>query len=105
MKCSNCNTEIEDWRVECPKCKINIEKYNEGERKVAKTTNADCLNLMATINIVLSIIGAITVWANYGMTKYSDFNWIGIASGIGILIAGFTVFFLLKTVVDIHDKI
>lgn len=69
-----------------------------------KFENADALNFMAVINIIISIVGAITVWSNFGETKYDETNWFGIIGGLAILIVGFTQFFLLKTVVDIYDK-
>ncbi len=70
-----------------------------------KKTNADYLNFMANLNIVLSIIGTIAIWVNFGMTEYDEFNWIGIISGIAVLIAGFTLFFLLQTIIDIYEEV
>ena len=70
-----------------------------------KFENADALNFMAVINIIISIVGAITVWSNFGTTRYEETNWFGIIGGLAILIVGFTQFFLLKTVVDIYDKV
>ena len=108
MKCPVCKTNVNELDEACTVCKTNFDDYERGKQKFRedeKRTNADCLNFMATINIILSIIGAIAVWVNYGVTRYDEFNWIGIASGIGILIAGITLYFLLKTVIDIYDEI
>lgn len=76
-------------------------------------SNATCLNIMAYINIILSIIGAIYVFFNFGIVKveseylgdYITTNWYGIAGAIAMLIVSFTIFFLLKTIVDIHRKV
>lgn len=76
---------------------------------------------MANINIMLSIIGAILIWVNFStmeVTKESIFknyssghytatviNWYGVIGGIAVLIVGFTLFFLLKTIVDIYKEV
>lgn len=74
-----------------------------------KKTNADCLNAMASLNIVLSIIGAIAIWLNFSTIEYksgySEANWYGIIGGISVLVVGFTLFFLLKTVADIYWEV
>lgn len=85
------------------------------KRKNEKNTNADCLNAMATVNIILSIIGAIAIWVNFSTIEYTttskyatpvtEINWYGILGGIAVLIAGFTLFFLLKTIVDIYWEV
>lgn len=109
MICPKCDAQIQENSTECPYCNttINQEKIQREESK--KTyTNADCLNFMSVINIVISIIGAIIVWANFSTITYargySETNWFGVIGGLAILIVGFTQFFLLKTVVDIYDK-
>lgn len=103
MECPNCKKEIEDWRAECPNCKINIEKYNEGKRQqFNKVENATFLNIFAYIDIIVSIIGTILIWINYSISDITkEINIIGIATGLAVLIGGFTLFFLLKTIVDI----
>lgn len=119
-KCPYCNTIFEDMieKVEKIKENVKIEEENEKYREEKERTNADYLNFMAVVNIIISIIGAITVWCNFATTEvfykatylresYTETtaNWGGIIGGIAILIVGFTQFFLLKTVVDIYDKV
>ena len=107
-------------------CNKNEEENKERIQKmdfvlnerVPNRTNADNLNVMANINIILSIIGAILIWANFGTqeirhkgsyweTGYTETvaNWYGILGGVAVLIAGFTVFFLLKTIIDIYFEV
>lgn len=118
MKCPVCKANVNELDEVCPVCKTNFDDYEKGKQKFKeepKKTNADYLNFMAIINIVLSIIGAITIWVNFSTIEYTttskyatpvtDINWYGILGGIGILIIGFTVFFLLKTIIDIYDKV
>ncbi len=124
MKCPICKEKINELDEVCSNCKTNFDEYEEYERKYVKefkNTNADKLNIMANINIILSIIGAIVIWVkfsklevvtqstykNYSSGYYTDtvINWYGIAGGIAILIAGFTLFFLLKTIVDIYWEV
>ncbi|MCI8309112.1 MAG: hypothetical protein HFJ45_02650 [Clostridia bacterium] len=76
-------------------------------------SNATCLNIMAYINVIVSIIGAIYILFNFGIVKveseyvgdYITTNSYGIAGAIAMLIASFTIFFLLKTIVDIYRKV
>lgn len=98
-------------------CDACWERVKEEEQSVNKQeerrTNADCLNFMANLNIILSIIGAIAIWVNFSTIKYtskygstySETNWWAIIGGIGIIIAGFTLFFLMKTIVDIYYEV
>lgn len=76
----------------------------EEDRNIEENTrtNADCLNDIANINLVLSIIGAVWILANSFIDKV---NWMGITIGIASLIAGTTLFFLLKTIVDIYWEV
>lgn len=114
VKCPKCGGEVEEWSNECPYCKINLEKYNKGE--TINRNNAYWLNILAIINIVLSIIASITIFINYStMEVIEDYdyisgtytetviNWIGIIGGIAVLITGFTIYFTLKTIIDIHN--
>lgn len=78
-----------------------IQQNNNNEEKT-KTKNADYLEKMAYVNVVLFVIGAINVIAN---SFVDEVNWIGIAIGIATLIVGFTLFFLLRTIVDIYRKV
>ena len=107
VTCPKCGKEVEEWRAECPYCKINFEKYekNSGSNYIEDKTNAYYLNILAIINLVISIIGAIFILANYYKDYYDNVNWIGIIGGVAILIGGFTIFFLLKTVIDIFNKV
>lgn len=141
IKCPICRKEISELDESCPYCNTNFseldennqevkEVYREKNRNNAKKinsssnerehdrTNADNLNFMANINIILSIIGAILIWINFGTTEitrkstyfssgYTEnvANWYGIFGGIAVLIAGFTLFFLLKTIVDIYWEV
>ena len=78
-----------------------IQQNNNNEEKT-KTRNADYLEKMAYVNVILFVIGAIYVIAN---SFVDEVNWIGIAIGIATLIVGFTLFFLLRTIVDIYRKV
>lgn len=130
VKCPVCKKEISELDESCPYCHTIFdditEEISETGRKTEnhekeiydkKRTNADCLNFMANINIILSIIGAILIWANFGTAEiirkstyfssgYTETiaNWYGIFGGVAVLIAGFTLYFLLKTIVDIYWK-
>ncbi len=118
MKCPVCKANVNELDEVCPVCKANFDDYEKGKEKFKeepKKTNADYLNYMAIINIVLSIIGAIAIWVNFSTIEYTttskyatpvtEINWYGIFGGIAVLIAGFTLYFLLKTVIDIYDEI
>ena len=124
MKCPVCKERVNELDEVCPNCKTNFDEYEQHVKtntKEFKSTNADRLNVMANINIILSIISAIVVWVkfsklevvtqstykNYSSGYYTDtvINWYGIVGGIAILIAGFTLFFLLKTIVDIYSEV
>lgn len=78
-----------------------IQQNNNNAEKT-RTKNADYLEKMAYVNVVLFVIGAIYVIAN---SFVDEVNWIGIATGIAALIVGFTLFFLLRTIVDIYRKV
>lgn len=137
IKCPVCKKEVSELDETCPYCNANfkdmedeftevIEQLQEDETievensddTEEKRTNADCLSVMANINIILSIIGAIAIWCNFGTTEelhkgtylsgsYTETvaNWLGIIGGIAVLIGGFTLFFLLKTIVDIYRRV
>lgn len=118
MRCPVCKEKVNELDEVCPNCKTNFDEYEEHEKKYTKefkNTNADRLNFMAYINLVLSIVGAIAIWVNFSTIEYkatskyatsiTEINWYGIFGGIGILIVGFTLFFLLKTVADIYWEV
>lgn len=112
MRCPVCKANVNELDEICPVCKTNFEDYErakENFKEEIKKTNADFLNIMAYINIILSIIATVIIWVNFSTIEYrsgyTETNWYGVFGGIGILIAGFTLFFLLKTVVNIYDKI
>lgn len=107
VKCPKCGKEVEEWRAECPYCKVNFEKYDQDNRDdyVEDKNNAYYLNILSIVNLVISIVGAILIWINYYKDYYDDINWIGIAGGIAVLIGGFTLFFLLRTIIDIYNKV
>lgn len=121
MKCPVCKEKVNELDEVCPNCKTNFDEYERKYEKKSESTNADRLNVMANINIMLSIIGAILIWVNFStmeVTKESIFknyssghytatviNWYGVIGGIAVLIVGFTLFFLLKTIVDIYKEV
>lgn len=119
MKCPICKEMVNELDDVCPNCKTNFDEYESYKIKTTdKRSYADCLNFMANANIVLSIIGAICIWLNFSTIEvvknfnyisgtYTDtvINWYGIIGGIAVLIAGITIFFLLKTVVDIYWEV
>ena len=121
MRCPICKEKVNELEDVCPNCKTNFEEYEKEKkfREMSEGSNADRLNIMAYINLILSIIGAICIWINFSKVevvgKYNyitrDYakstvtNWYGIFEGIGVLIAGLTLFFLLKTIVDIYWKV
>ena len=113
VKCPVCKTKINELDEICPNCKTNLDEVGN-----KKKSNADILNFMANLNIILSIIGAIFIWVKFStievIKKYTFtsgtytekvINWYAILGGVGILIAGFTLFFLLKKVADIYWEV
>lgn len=104
MTCTKCNNEISELDEKCPYCG---EKF-EDESKTSKTdsikTYADRLNTVANVNMILSVVAAMIIWFNLGINQYEELNWYGIVGGITILFGGYTLFLLLKTVVDIYNK-
>lgn len=116
MKCPICKANVNELADFCPNCKTNFdeyEKYSKKHRKEGSRINADVLDFVANLNIVLTVISSIIIWfkfstietvSKYGTTT-TEMNWYGIAGGFVILISGFTLFFLLKTVVDIYWEV
>lgn len=114
IKCPKCGKEVDEWANECPYCKTNFIKYDKGE--TSNRNHAYWLNIFAIINIILCIIASVIVFINYStsevITDYSyisetttetTINWVGIIGGISILTLGLTQYFMLETIVDIHD--
>ena len=100
MKCPICNEKVSRDVAFCPNCKTNLEA---NER-----TNADKLEIFAYINIVIAIISAIIVWVKFSFISVNGkdvINWFGILGGAGIVISGLTLFYLLRTIVDIFNEI
>lgn len=121
MKCPVCKENVNELNDTCPNCKTNFDEYEEHAKKhekEVKSTNADRLNIMANISIAMSIIGAIAMLfcfstieitrkSTYGSGYYTDtvINWWGIIGAFSMIFVGFMIFFLLKTIVDIYDKV
>lgn len=129
VECPVCKKEINELDESCPYChiifddmieevktsEIRAETYEEDVYKQEKSTNADCLNFMANLNIILTIISAISIWVMFSTIEYkttskyatyvTEINWYGVIGGFGVLIVGFTLFFLLKTVADIYWRV
>lgn len=109
MKCPICNKEYEDWRAQCPYCKGKEKYATDGER-----SNADCLSVVANINLAIFIIASLYYFYNVFISLVELINYsyvegitigINLIYGVSLLLVGFTVFFLLKTIVDIYYKI
>lgn len=126
VECPVCKKEISELDESCPYCHINLIDMAEDSEEKRKTieihdrgiASADCLNIMANLNLILSIISAIIIWFCFSTTEitknytyisgtYTDkvINWYGILGGVAILFTGFTLFFLLKTIVDIYYEV
>ena len=120
IKCPVCKKEISELDESCPYCNIvfNADNSVKENSEYGKKNNAYYLNIMAYVNIILSIAGAILIWINFGTAEvahkstylssgYTETiaNWYGIFGGVAVLIIGFTLFFLLKTIVDIYWEI
>lgn len=100
MKCPICNEKVSRDLAFCPNCKANLGENGR--------TNADILQIFAYINIIIAIIGAIFVWVKFSFITVNGkdvINWFGILGGVGIIISGLTLFFLLRTIVDIFYEI
>lgn len=100
MKCSICNEKVNRFDEICPNCKNHLREN--------KRTNADKLEILAHINLIITIIGAVFVFINCSIVSISEedtINWIGMLIGIGIIITGLTLFYLLKTIIDIYNEI
>lgn len=68
MKCPVCKTKVNELDEVCPNCKTNFDDYEEHYKKherEEKRTNANCLNVLAVINLIISILGTITIWVTF----------------------------------------
>ena len=114
IKCPKCGKEVDEWVNECPYCKTNFVKYDKGE--TSNRNHAYWLNIFAIINVVLCIIASIIIFVNYSTMEVIEgyeymsgthtetvINWTGIIGGIATLILGLTQYFMLETIIDIHD--
>lgn len=80
------------------------------EKNKRKITNADCVSVLAVINLIISIIGAIAMFFTFfeyrTVDKYGkivlETNWWGVAGAVVVLVIGFTIFFTLITIKDIY---
>lgn len=85
---------------------LSNEEIKHNDKNVKKKTNADWLEIISYINVIISIIGAIYAFIELSETGYSfEPNIMSISITVGILLVGFTLFFLLKTIVDIYKKV
>ena len=66
-----------------------------------ENSNADKLGVIAIINIIITIIASVIV----PLTDGNSFNWIGILIVGGIILSGFTLYYLLKTIIDIYYEV
>lgn len=116
IKCPKCRKEVDDWANECPYCKTNFEKYDRSE--ISTKNHAYWLNVFAIINIVLCIIASIFIFVNYSTMEVVEsyeyisgthtetvINWVGVIGGIATLLFGLTQYFMLETIIDIHDLV
>ncbi len=123
MKCPVCKNKIKDILAdECPYCKTKFDDVKERKYKTNynnEKCNADILNVFANINLIISIIVAIFIWIRFSViekigeynfikgeyAKTAEINWCAILGGIGIIFSGLTLYFTLKTIIDIFDKV
>lgn len=71
-----------------------------------KSKNAKWLDRMAEINLFITIIATPYFFYKGFMDLDAEINInINILIGLGILMSGLTLFFLLETVVDIYNKL
>lgn len=103
MKCPVCETKVSDLDTICPNCHIqlyddntNKEDNNFSERE---GKNADRLEIIANINLFIIILATIYYFYE-GFTNEAFY----IIIGIGLLLSGLTIYFTLKTIVDIYYK-
>lgn len=77
------------------------------ENKKVKDS-ADYLEILASINLVIFIASAIVCFCSVipELIEYGSIeNYVVLITGVSSLLAGFTLYFLLKTVADIYNKL
>ncbi len=100
MKCEKCGKEISELDEKCPFC-----GYTEEESKKQKnTTNAQRLNIIANINLFIMLISSVFIFISAIKDYTNEFDFFRILLGIIVAITGYTLYLLLKTVVDIYNK-
>lgn len=82
-------------------CVLGVVLYGE-KKEITSGENAYGLKICAIIQLILCIIGAIYVLITYSENIYYG---IGIPISLGIVFGGFTLYFLLRTIVDIYAEI
>lgn len=97
MKCSNCGANISELDEICPKCKINLDEYEEKEQiqekyMLEKGDKTILLKIINFMQILGCIIGAIILWANEE-----------IGMGFVIFAIGFVSFAFIKGFQDIIE--
>lgn len=104
MKCPVCETEVSDFDSICPNCQIQLYDNNidkESNHSYGKESkNADRLEIIANINLFIIIL-AVIYYFYEGFTNEAVY----IIIGIGLLLSGLTIYFVLKTIVDIFDRV
>lgn len=97
--CPSCNRKIEDWRGECPYCRNKTDGNNNGKT----FTNAQCLNIIASIYLVITILSIAAIFIL--IINGAENTFLHIIMAFSILFFGLTIYFLLKTIVDIFNKV
>ena len=96
IKCPVCRKEINELDESCPHCHIKFEDMEDEVSEVIEQLQED--EAVESENLHKG---------TYLSSSYTETvaNWFGIIGGIAVLIGGFTLFFLLKTIVDIYRKV
>ena len=103
VECPNCKNLIEDDSKQCLYCKTNFDEEKTYENDKKDFSNADILNIFSYVGLIITIIVGIIL--SIDAFIQDRFNLYFLLGGISILFSGFILFFLLKTIVDIYDKI
>lgn len=111
MVCPKCKVNLEIHHIqsgECPFCGYKFEgriikEENEKSKANIGQIHSKRLEIMANINIILSVISAVVVLTSY-YSEYYGLNIYVIGIVIAILLFGITQYYLLKTIVDIYNK-
>lgn len=92
MKCPRCGSSISELDEICPKCKTNLDAYEEGQEEEKNEDKTIFLRVINVIQIIACTIVAIISFANEQ-----------IGNGIIILIVGFVTFAFIKGFKDIIE--